>query len=106
MCAGAGLALLALGIVFATVAARNEWRRSDQLGVRFESSGQALVTAQLATATSGARLVEFGDHRVVLLRRLAATTAPQSLVVPASLAGGTVKFLLLVPGSALAVWSS
>jgi hypothetical protein len=101
--AGAGLTVV--GILLATLTAGQEWRPPDQLTLHAGASGQTTVTAQLATAATGARLEVVGPDQFVLSHPLQATSAAQTLVVPAAVAHGAFKVLLIAPGSSLSVSS-
>jgi hypothetical protein len=101
----AGIVLVVVGVLLATVTARKEWQPPDQLALKVGLSGQEVVTAQLATASTGAYLVVVDPHQLFVLRQLQATTLAQTVVVPDSIARGSYKVLLIAPGSSLAVWS-
>ena len=96
---------MVVGVLLATLTARSEWRPPDQLTLGVAASGQAVVTAQLATPATGARVEIVGPAQPVVSLELRATTEAQTVVVPPDIAHGAYKVMLISSGSSLTVQS-
>ena len=98
-----GLALFALGATLATVASLKEWTPPPELSIATSTTGRSVAEVQLGSAGPiAARIEVAAGGKRVSVSRLARTTAPQSVDLPAAVLHKGSRVLLVTGGHTLA----